>query len=153
MGESDEKKGHHFIDKYLFDRQGYLDNYVVPEFEHCIPQQIERREIDDWLLDLRKKDGTELSGSIKNKILYTLSLVFEELMDLKIVTENPVVGIKSYDKSPVSPRGAIDRNSLAKLYPITHGAMVHIWGASMWVAMMLVFNDTGSRPGEVRALR
>lgn len=76
---------------------------MIPELGNCIPQQIDRREIDDWFLYLRKNNGTELSGSIKNKILYTLSLVFEELMDLKIITENPVVGIKSYDKSPVSP--------------------------------------------------
>jgi integrase len=57
-----------------------------------------------------------------------------------------------YDDTPLKPRGAIGRESLGKLCPATHGGMVKVWGSSMWAAMMLVFNDTGSRPGEVRAL-
>lgn len=39
------------------------------------------------------------------------------------------------------------------MYPAGHVALVKIWGSSMWAAMMLLFNDTGLRPGEVRALR
>jgi integrase len=46
----------------------------------------------------------------------------------------------------------LDRISLAKLFPPTHGEAVRIWGSSMWAAMMMVFIDTGSRPSEVRAL-
>jgi integrase len=157
-----KKKGHHYTDKYLLNRRGYVENYIIPEFGDCRPESIQRREIDDWLLSLKKKNGnepagetknkSELAGETKNKILYTLSLIFEELRDLEIIETNPVVGIKPYDKAPVNPRGTIDREALGKLYPETHGKLVQVWGSSMWAAMMLVFNDTGSRPGEVRAL-
>jgi integrase len=146
------KKGHQYTDKYLVNRRGYVNNYIIPEFGAFQPGSITRREIDDWLLNLKKTSGAEMSGETKNKIMYTLSLIFEELRDLEIVEANPISGIRPYDKTPLRPRGAIDRESLEKLYPPTHGGMVRVWGSPMWAAMMLVFNDTGSRPGEVRAL-
>jgi integrase len=146
------KKGHHYTSKYLLNRRGYVENYIIPAFGEALPRTISRREIDNWLLDLKGNSGRELAGETKNKILYTLSLIFEELRDMAVVETNPIIGIKPYDKSPVRPRGTIDRDVLEKLYPSSHGSMVRLWGSSMWVAMMLVFNDTGSRPGEVRAL-
>jgi hypothetical protein len=77
-----KKKGHHYTDKYLVNRQGYVDNYIIPEFGGFQPGSITRREIDDWLLNLKKKNDAELAGETKNKIMYTLSLIFEELRDL-----------------------------------------------------------------------
>ncbi|GHV73275.1 hypothetical protein AGMMS49940_05770 [Spirochaetia bacterium] len=153
-----EKKGHHFIAKYLSTRQGYVDKYIVPGFGDMQPGKITRRQIDDWLLDLKKapRRGSaatrELAGETKNKIMYTFSLIFEELRDLGVVETNPITGIRPYDKTPVRPRGTIDRESLALLYPASHGELIRVWGSPLWACMMLVFNDTGSRPGEVRAL-
>ncbi|MDR1307451.1 MAG: tyrosine-type recombinase/integrase, partial [Treponema sp.] len=146
------EKGRHFIEQHLRNRQAYLDNYFVPEFGDAAPADIRRRDIDSWLLNLKNPKEKALSGATKNKIIYSLRSVFEELIDLEILEKNPVDGIVPYDKTPVRPRGTIDRETLAKLYPGTHGELVRVWGSSMWAAMMLVFNDTGSRPGEVRAL-
>ena len=146
------EKGHTFVDKYLLTRQGHLNKYVIPEFGECDPREIRRREVDNWLLSLKKTGGGKLAGATKNKIMYTLALVFEDLKDQDVVETNPITGIRPYSKAPVKPRGAIDRESLEKLYPASHGALVRVWGSSMWAAMMCVFNDTGSRPGEVRAL-
>ena len=155
------KKGHHYTNKYLANRQGYVDNYILPEFGDADPRAISRREIDDWLLILCKRGPKstapgagrkELAGATKNKILYTLSIIFEELRDLDVIAENPISGIRSYSNAPIAPRGVIDRESLDRIFPATHGALVRVWGSSMWAAMMLVFADTGSRPGEVRAL-
>jgi integrase len=150
MGE----KGRHFGEKHLLNRQAYLDNYFVPAFGDALPSDIRRRDIDNWLLGLtgNKSKDEKLSGATKNKIIYSLKTVFEELLDLEIIEKNPLNGIVPYDKAPKKPRGAIDRESIDKLYPASHGALVRVWGSSMWASMMLVFNDTGSRPGEVRAL-
>jgi integrase len=146
------EKGRHFIDQHLRNRQAYLDNYFVPVFGDAAPAGIRRRDIDSWLLTLKNPKEKSLSGATKNKIIYSLRSVFEELVDLEIIEKNPLEGIVPYDKTPVRPRGTIDRESLEKLYPATHGELVRVWGSSMWAAMMLVFNDTGSRPGEIRAL-
>jgi len=145
-------KGHTFVDKYLITRQGHLDNYFIPAFGDADPRTIRRREIDNWLLALTKPSGGKLAGATKNKILYSIALVFEDLRDQEVVEMNPIDGIKPYSKAPVKPRGVIDRESLGKLYPASHGELVQVWGSTMWAAMMCLFNDTGSRPGELRAL-
>jgi integrase len=148
-----KEKGHSYGDLHLRNRQAYLDNYVISEFGDIDPREIKRVQIDDWLLDLQGKSGKKkLSGATRNKIIYSLQDVFEYLIDLEILQTNPLTGLRKYSKDPKNPRGVIDRASLAKLFPLTHGAAVRIWGSSMWAAMMMVFIDTGSRPNEVRAL-
>jgi integrase len=146
------KKGRNFTRMHLKNRQGFVDNHFIPAFGKSLPGSITRRAIDNWLLDLKNRKGSDMAGGTKIKIMYTISAIFEELRDLNVVETNPVVGIVSFDKNPVNPRGVIPRESLEKLYPASHGEMVKIWGSSMWAAIMLVFIDTGSRPGEVRAL-
>jgi integrase len=148
-----EKKGHVYGVLHLKNFQAYLDNYVIPEFGDTDPREIKRMEIDDWLINLHGKSGKEkLSGSTRNKIIYSLDHVFEYLIDLEIIQANPLTGLRRFNKNPENPRGALDRASLDRLFPPTHAAAAHIWGSSMWAAMMMVFIDTGSRPGEVRAL-
>jgi integrase len=146
------EKGHYYGNKYFVTRRGYMENYIIPAFGRLDPRNIKRRDIDNWLLGLKQPDGKRLAGATKNKIMYTMSLIFEELMDLEIIEKNPAQGIKPFNKTPVLPRGVIDRESLVKLYPETHEQLLKIWGSSLWVSMMLIFNDTGCRPGELRAL-
>jgi len=69
------------------------------------------------------------------------------------VKANPTDGIVKYSKEPERPRGALPRDLLPKLFPGSHGAMVRLWGNSMWASLMLVLYDTGTRAGETRALR
>jgi integrase len=145
-------KGHVYPEKYLAGRQGHLDMYVIPAFGDCRPLDIKRRDIDNWLLYLKRPDGRPLAGPTKNKIMYTMSLVFEELMDMDVLERNPVSGIRAFNKKPVNPRGIIDKAYLDDLFPLNHADLLEIWGSPMWAAMMLILKDTGSRPGEVRAL-
>jgi integrase len=93
-----------------------------------------------------------LSRATKNKIIYSVNDFIEETIDLKIMINNPLIGLKRYSKEPENPRGVIDRDSLAKMFPPHHVDMVRIWGSTMWACLMLVFYDTGVRPGEARAL-
>jgi integrase len=145
-------KGHYYSHKYLTTRQGYLKNYIIPAFGRLRPADIKRRDIDNWMLDLKRPDGRTLAGATKNKILYTMSVIFEELIDLEVTEKNPVRGIKAYNKTPVHSRGAIDREALAQMFPGDHQGLLAVWGSVMWASMMLILRDTGSRPGEVRAL-
>ncbi|MDR0503237.1 MAG: hypothetical protein LBH16_07950 [Treponema sp.] len=153
-----KEKGRTYSDIHLFNRQSYLSNYFCKAFGHLIPQDIDntefRREFDNWLLDIRsyRNDGKKLSRATKNKIIYSVSDFIEELIDLKKMTMNPLIGLKKYNKDPENPRGVIDRDSLALMFPPHHGDLIRIWGSSMWACLMLVFYDTGVRPGEARAL-
>jgi integrase len=146
-------KGHGYPEKYLAGRQGHLNTYVIPAFGLCNPKEIKRREIDQWLLYLKKPDGRPLAGTTKNKIMYTMSIVFEELRDMEVMEQNPVKGIRTFNVRPVRPRGIIDEAYMNTLFPGSLEDLVKIWKSLMWAAMMLVLRDTGSRPGEARALR
>lgn len=146
-------KGHYYPRKYLVGRQGHLDIYIIPAFGSCNPAEIKRRNIDQWLLHLTKPDGGSLAGATKNKIMYTMSLVFEELRDLDVVDQNPVKGIRAFSKNSVNPRGIIDKEFMNRLFPNSSNELIKVWNSAMWAAMMSVFKDTGSRPGEVRALK
>lgn len=151
-------KGRHYIELHLKNRQAYLDNYFSNIFGHLRPQDIDRpefrREFDNWLLDLRSylDDERKLSRATKNKIIYSVNDFIEEMIDLKKMTGNPLTGLKKYSKDPENPRGVIDRESLAMMFPSRHGDLVRIWGSPMWACVMLTFYDTGVRPGEARAL-
>jgi len=152
------EKGRHHGDLQLKNRQSYLDRYFCKEFGHLKPQDIDRpdfrREFDNWLLTLTscRNEERRLLRASKNKIIYAVNDLFEELVDLRALTANPIAGLKKYNKSPENPRGVIDRNSLDLMFPALHSNLVHIWGSSMWACLMLLFYDTGARPGEARAL-
>ena|GEM_PF-1457258 len=152
-----QDKGRHHGDLQLKNRQAYLDNYFAKEFGHLKPQDIDRpsfrREFDNWLLKLesiRKK--TRLSRAARNKIIYSVNDLIEDLVDLRKISSNPLLGLKRYSKNPENPRGTIDRHSLSLMFPAHHKDLIRVWGSPLWACLMLLFNDTGARPGEARAL-
>ena len=65
---------------------------------------------------------------------------------------HPLAGLSKYSKDPENPRGTLDRDSLSMLFPAHHSELIRVWGSSLWACLMLVFYETGARPGEVRAL-
>jgi integrase len=152
------EKGHTYSDAHLKAKQAHLTNYFVPEFGTYRPADLDRpdfrREFDNWLLNLKdfQNPTRRLAKATKNKIIYAVNELFEDLVDLKKISRNPIDGIGMYGKEPENPRGVIDRESLARMFPPRHEDLIRIWGSSMWACLMLVFYDTGARPGEVRAL-
>ena len=152
------EKGHHYSDLHLRNRQAYLDNYFSKEYGKYLPKDIDhvefRREFDNWLLDLKSyfNDKKRLSRATKNKIIYSVNDFIEEMIDMKKMTRNPLTGLKKYNKEPEKPRGIIDRDSLAKMFPPQNSDLIRIWGSTMWACLMMLFYDTGARPGEARAL-
>jgi integrase len=148
------EKGHHYVDKYLAVRQGHLENYIIPMFGRLQARDLRRRQIDDAFLGMDRAHGDKpLAGATKNKILYSFHILLEDLVDVGVLEKNPLDGIAPYSKAPVEPRDALPRDTMDKLFPAGHGPLVRVWGGSMWAAMMLLFQDTGMRPGEARALR
>jgi integrase len=151
-------KGRRYGQMHLKNRQAYLDNYFSPEFGTYRPADIDRpdfrREFDNGLLELMSYADSKRrrSGATKNKIIYSVNDLLEELIDIKKLSMNPLAGLKMYSKDPETPRGTIDRHSLSLMFPPHHGPLVRIWGTPMWACLMLVFYDTGARPGEARAL-
>jgi hypothetical protein len=115
-----QEKGRHYGALHLKNRQAYPDNYFCREFGSLRPMDIDRpdfrREFDNWLLSLTSylDDKRRLSGATKNKIIYSVNDLIEDLIDLKRITSNPLTGFEKYSKDPKKPRGVIDRDSLAQ---------------------------------------
>ncbi len=148
-------KGHTFSKPYLQNRQGHIDNYLIPTLGDMPLRLITRRIIDDAILTASRVSGSgkPLAPATKEKIVYAANLLFEEFVDAGFITMNPIIGITHYDRAPVAPRGAIPIEALGKIYPDGHCALVKVWGGSMWAALFCYLNDTGNRPGEARALK
>jgi integrase len=143
------EKGHSLSPKYLAVRQGHLGNYIMPLLGNLDPRELSGRFIDDTILGIRRKGGKPLAPATKYKIVDSFKIVLEELVERKIIAANPLAGIRTYSKAPVSPRGTLSREAIPKLFPPTHGELIRVWGSPMWASMMLAFLDTGMRPIEL----
>lgn len=150
-----EAKGHTFGDAYISNRDGHVRNYMIRLFGNDDPRQLTRKYVDDTLMAASRAGlfGKPLAPATMHKIVQTFNIVLEDLVDRGFIERNPILGMRQYSKSPVRPRGVIPTASLARMFPAGHGALVRVWGSSLWSACMCLFADTGMRPGELRALR
>lgn len=146
-------KGRSVGDLYLANRQGHLDRYVRPLFGLLDPRELTGRQIDDAILAAVRRSGKPLAPATKYKIVYSFHLVLEDLCERGIIERNPLEGIASYSKAPVSPRVALSREDMALLFPEGHGDLIRVWGSRSWASMMLAFRDTGIRPLEASRMR
>jgi len=160
-------KGHVITDKGYANRDGHVRNYIIPLFGQDDPRQLTRRYVDDRLLEAargqlpppepRPPKGhvprcAPLASATMAKVVYTLNLCLEDLVDRGLIEANPIEGLRPYSRRTEHPRGAIPIEDLDKLFPPSHGAAMRVWGSTMWVACMCLMHDTGMRPGEIRAL-
>lgn len=133
--------------------QGMLENQVLPAFGHMDVRELDAQKIGAMVRNARRVDGRPYAKATRNKLLWTLSLMFAYWLEAGIVETNPMDGVHRYSKIPEKPRGAIPREALAKLYPATHAEAIKVWRSSRYVSLFFLLNDTGARPGELRALR
>lgn len=142
-----EARGRHIGDGYLANRRSILEAHVRPMWGDLVPGSITARQVEDDLIPLK------LAGATKNKIASTLSIVLADLAARGLIDRNPLAEMAQFSRAPMTPRVALSRDDLARIYPATHGALIRVWGSAMWASLMCLFNDTGLRPGEARALR
>lgn len=150
-----QERGRKRIEATVDIYRGLLFNHLLPALGDTDIRQITPGQIDAVIKAARlviKRSGP-LSRGTKNKALDALSFMFEYWKAQELVTVNPVDSIIRYNKAPEHPRDALPRSILPKMFPGTHGEAIRVWGSSMWASFFAIINDTGARPGEVRALR
>lgn len=133
--------------------QGFLENHFLKVFGACNIQELEPSEINITIKSLNRINGSPYARGTRNKMLYALSLMFTYWRQQGLVKENPLEGVVKYNKAPEKPRSALPREVIIKLYPATHGEAIKLYGSPMYVAFFFAMNDTGARPGELRAIR
>jgi len=133
--------------------QGFLENHFLGAFGSRDIRSIEAFEIKNAVQGFVRLNGQPYARATRNKMLYALSLMWTYWQSIGKARENPLSLIVKYNKAPERPRSALPRDALEKLFPKTHGEAVKLYGSSMYASLFFCMNDTGARPGELRALR
>ena len=148
-----EQKGRTFRAPYLQKMRGFVDNYLLPRFGDSPIRSIKRREIDDWLMNIKRhRDRQKLKADAKNKIIGCMRSIMEEAVDLGIVERNPCDGIQLFRDVNTERREVFTAEELQKLFPADLEALQDIWVTLPWAAYYFLQASAGLRPGEVSAI-
>jgi len=127
-------------------RRSHLERYIFPVFGDLRLREIQKHEIDQWLMDL------PLANQTKNHIRYTFKIVLSEAMDNGLIERNPIDSIRAF-KNKHEKREILLPADIDKLFPHEQEKLIAIWGSLSWASMFFLLLTTGMRVGEVRALR
>ena len=144
-------RGYHYDESYYSNKQGRLDNYILKAHGGYLIDSISDVLIEDFLLDLKKEDGTPLANNTKNKIYAAYSDVMHEAKRLGYIKVNPCDSVQKMSQTGQN-RDAITEEELAKLFPADRDSLIRIWGSQQWALYFLILRDTGWRPGQVAGL-
>jgi len=140
-------RGHKLTATYLVVMRGHLENHVLPCFDDKRLAQITSRQIEDWILALRKKG---LSPSTINHGLRCLKVMLKEATRHGIIARDPSAFITGLADHPVE-RGILTGAEIRKLFD--EKSIGKVWtGDRMHYTMNLLAASTGMRMGEVQAL-
>lgn len=135
--------------------QGFLRNNFLSCFGSFDIALIDAPMVKLAVAGFVRINGKPYARATRNKMRYALGLMFTYWISTGALrgVSNPVDLVEKYNKAPQKPRSALPRDVLDKLCPPTHGAAVKLYGSAMYACFFFCMNDTGARPGELRALR
>lgn len=138
---------------HLVKQRGILENYLLPRFGGMDLKEITRRQIDDWLLNLKAaRTRQPLQADIKNKILAAFRHIMTEAEDRGLIERNPADGIPPFRDLSRQQRRIFSTDELRQLFPTDTEKLLDIWLTTDWAAYFFLLASTGLRPGEVAAL-
>jgi integrase len=148
-----EAKGRRPRLPYIIKQRSLLDNYILPRFGKAPVRDITRRQVDDWLLDLKsKQNNIPLGADAKNKIIMALRTILADAADIELIDRNPLEGLSLFRDQVKKRREVFTPDELATLFPVDLDALLDIWGTLPWAAYFFLMASCGLRPGEVSAL-
>ena len=148
------QKGRGFIDKTAENKAGIIKNYILPIWGDINPRKLTVRQIDTVLVNLcGTESGNPLSGSTKNRILTTLSDIYEFIQEEDRSVENVAKTVSRYSTAIINKRGRLSDPETAALFPEDHDSLLKIWGNQLYAVAFLILFDAGLRPGELLALK
>ncbi len=139
-------KGRDFSHAVADCRRGHLVNYVIPEFGDKLLSNINRVEVENWLIDL------PLANQTKNHILYSFGIILRDAELAGHIEANPLEKAEPMGKD-ARPRDVFTMAELGVLFPREAEELLKIWEYTRNAALFMILATTGIRSGEVRALR
>jgi integrase len=138
-------KGRPFSKTVARERQSHLDNHVLPHFGRKTLADLNRVEIENWLLSL------PLSAQTKNHILYSFRIVLRSAKAERLIADNPLADSEPFGRD-ARKRDVFTMAELVALFPGDREKFFALWGEQKYATMMLVLATSGIRSGEARAL-
>jgi integrase len=140
-------RGHRLTATYLVVMRGHLENHLLPYFRDHKITQITPRQIERWLLALRRG---KLSPSTINHALRCLKIMLKEAARQGVVARDPSAFITGLAERPAE-RGILTGWEIRALFDEKRFAKV--WaGDRKHFALNLTAASTGLRMGELQAL-
>ncbi len=140
-------RGHKLTATYLVVMHGHLENHVKPFFEDKRLAQITSRQIEEWLLKLRRE---KLSPSTINHALRCLKVMLKEAARNGIIPRDPsafITGLAEHQ----AERGILTGAEIKALFD--EKTIDKVWsGDRKHFTLNLLAASTGMRMGELQAL-
>jgi integrase len=140
-------RGHKLTATYLVVMRGHLANHVLPYFEDRRLAQITARQIEDWILKLRRE---RLAPQTINHALRCLKVMLKEAARHAIISRDPSAFITGLAERPVE-RGILTGEEVRRLFD--EKRISKTWGGDRkHYVLNLLAASTGMRMGEIQAL-
>jgi integrase len=135
----------------LREVRGYLNNFIIKNYGHLKPEEIDPAAVDDDLLNLEK------SGSWRNRAVTILNWILDEAVWLKMIKFKPK--LRNYKRN-TKKKSVLSQDELSLLFPDDFDALSRIWDSKktdtvegfMFGALFALMTSTGLRNGEARAI-
>jgi integrase len=146
-------KGLSFSESVAAYRRSHLYNYILPKFGERALDSLNRVEIENWLINLKKKDTSlPLANQTKNHILYTFRIVLREAERERLIPVNCLGTVESLSSKGLT-RDVFTKDELHLLFPDDLDKLITIWGRKEYAYLFYILATTGLRLGEIRALQ
>lgn len=134
-------------------RQGFLNNYIIPVFKNIPLEDISILMIEDWYLFIenKKNKGKLLSTGTRTHILKTLSIILDECVRLNLIKYNPCEKVEKI-KVTYKDKKIFSDDMLKNMFPDNPINMLEIWDNIYYALYFSIAIDTGWRAGEILAL-
>lgn len=140
-------RGHRLTATYLVVMRGHLQNHVLPCFRDRRLAQITPRQIEEWLLALRRG---KLSPSTINHALRCLKVMLKEATRQGVIARDPSAFITGLAERPAE-RGILTALEIRALFD--EKRFEKVWaGDRKHFTLNLTAASTGLRMGELQAL-
>lgn len=138
-------KGKRFSKAVAKNRRAMLKNYILPKWGHMFLNDLNKIEIEDWII------GLKLTGSTKNQLLYTFKTVLKNAELQNVINNNPLGKIERMAMNS-KIRDVFTLQELKVLFPEDETEVIYIWKHLKWACCFYVLTTSGIRTGEARAL-
>jgi integrase len=139
---------------YYRSMQDRTNNYIIPVFGNKKMSTITPYMVDEWFVGIKSvmKKGEYLSDYSKNKVMYCLSLMFDEAIRTEKCVSNPCDKVRKI-REEHKERLPLLISEMDILFPSDDQKAIWVWGNVMWTCYFHIMRCTGFRPGEIAGLR